>query len=50
MFIGIDSALGIWISTEESEPPYSSTRTVAVPSSVSRFASTHPAEPAPTMM
>ena len=49
MFIGIDNALGIWISIEASEPPYSKTSTVLCPSSVSRFASTHPADPAPTM-
>ncbi len=49
MFIGMDSALGIWITTEASEPPNSSKSTVAVPSSVSRFASTQPADPAPTI-
>ena len=49
MFIGIDSAVGIWMKTERSEPPDSSSSTVCLPSSVRRFASTQPAEPAPTI-
>jgi hypothetical protein len=50
MFIGIDSAAGIWISSERSEPPNSSSSTREFSSSVSRFAKTQPAEPAPTTM
>jgi hypothetical protein len=50
MFIGIDSAAGIWIRTERSEPPNSSSSTRDLPSSVSRLANTQPAEPAPTTM
>ena len=49
MFIGIDSAPGIWIQTERSEPPYSSSSTLSRPLSVRRSASTQPAEPAPTI-
>src|ERR1700747_2448524 len=49
MFIGIDSALGIWIHTERSEPPYSSSSTWSRPSSVRRSASTQPAETGPTI-
>ena len=47
MFIGMDSAVGIWMKIERSEPPYSSTSTVDLPSSLRRSASTQPAEPAP---
>ena len=49
LFIGMDSAVGIWMKIERSEPPYSSSSTECRPSSVRRFASTQPAEPAPTM-
>ena len=49
MFIGIDSALGIWISTDRSEPPNSSTSDAVRRPRVSRSASTQPADPAPTM-
>jgi hypothetical protein len=48
MFIGIDSAAGIWMKGERSEPPNSSSNTVLRPSSLRRSASTQPAEPAPT--
>mgnify|MGYP001795489890 CR=1 FL=1 len=41
---------GIMIISELSLPPASSSSTRLVPSSVSRFASTQPAEPAPMMM
>jgi hypothetical protein len=50
IFIGIDNAAGIWMTGERSDPPYSSTSTELSPSSLNRCASTHPAEPAPTMM
>jgi hypothetical protein len=49
MFIGIDSAEGIWMKIERSEPPYSSSSTLCRPSSLRRSASTQPAEPAPTI-
>ena len=52
-FMGMESAVGMcrnrfagWALL--SSPPCSSSSTVALPSSVSRFASTQPAEPAPT--
>ncbi len=50
MFIGIDSAVGMRMKMLRSLPPASSSRTVVSGSSVRRFASTQPAEPAPTMM
>ena len=40
---------GTWIAGSVSGPPASSKRTVTFGSSVSRAASTHPAEPAPTI-
>ena len=46
----MDRAAGIWTKIDRSDPPYSSKSTVERPSSVSRSASTQPAEPAPTMM
>ena len=49
MFIGIDSAAGIWMKIERSEPPNSSTSTLLLPSSVSRLGEHEPAEPAPTI-
>ena len=49
MFIGIESAEGICTKIERSPPPNSSRSTVFAPSSVRRFASTQPADPAPTM-
>src|SRR3712207_5189592 len=49
MFIGIDRAAGIWIRSERSEPPNSSTSTRLPPSADRRSASTQPAEPAPTI-
>ena len=49
MFIGIESAVGIWIHRERSEPPYSSSSTLCLPSSLRRAASTQPADPAPTI-
>ncbi|MNE98898.1 hypothetical protein D3C80_1974910 [compost metagenome] len=50
VFIGIENALGIWISTLRSLPPNSRTSTLVPASSVKRLASTQPAEPAPMMM
>ncbi len=49
MFMGMDSAEGIWMKIERSEAPYSSTSTLYFPDSDRRFANTQPAEPAPTM-
>src|SRR3982074_319639 len=40
---------GMWTSGASSDPPASRSRTRTVGSSVSRFASTQPALPAPTM-
>ena len=45
----MESALGIWMNTERSLPPASSTSTLLRPSSLRRFAITQPAEPAPTI-
>ncbi|MCY1375369.1 hypothetical protein D9M68_1007620 [compost metagenome] len=50
VFIGMENALGIWISTLRSLPPNSSTSTEVPASSVRRLARTQPAEPAPMMM
>src|SRR5687767_8971828 len=50
MFMGIDRAAGIWISTDRSDPPNSRTSTRLRPSAESRSASTEPADPAPTTM
>ncbi len=49
MFMGMESAVGIWMKMLRSLPPASSSRTVTPASSVSRLASTQPAEPAPTI-
>ena len=49
-FIGMDSAVGIWMKMDLSLPPNSSTSTLQDGSSVSRLARTQPAEPAPMMM
>src|SRR5262245_55479529 len=49
MPIGMESADGICTKIERSEPPYSSSSTVCLPSSVRRLASTQPADPAPTI-
>ena len=46
----VAGAVGIWMKIDLSLPPYSSTRTVVLPSSDRRFAITQPAEPAPMMM
>ena len=43
-------AAGAFRISEESEPPASISRTFAAGSADSRLASTHPADPAPTMM
>jgi hypothetical protein len=48
MFIGIDKAVGICTNIDRSDPPNSSTNTLCRASSVRRFASTQPADPAPT--
>src|SRR5215211_3602012 len=45
----MDRAPGIWMRIERSDPPCSRTRTLFLPSALSRSASTHPAEPAPTI-
>ncbi|MDT4871045.1 hypothetical protein FQZ97_1061530 [compost metagenome] len=50
VFIGMEKALGIWISTLRSLPPNSRTSTEVPASSVRRLARTQPAEPAPMMM
>ncbi len=50
MSIVLVKPAGIWIQMLLSLPPASSSRTVVFGSSVSRLASTQPAEPAPTMM
>ncbi|MNL66636.1 hypothetical protein D3C87_1911340 [compost metagenome] len=49
-FIGMDSAVGIWMKIDLSLPPYSRTRTFVAGSSERRLASTQPADPAPMMM
>ena len=43
-------AKGMWIKGSRSQPPASRSRTLMSWSSVSRFASVQPAEPAPMMM
>ena len=47
MFIGYDSAAGIWISGPISEPPYSIIITEFFSSSESLYAIAQPADPAP---
>jgi len=47
--MGMDRAEGTRTKTERSPPPYSSSSTECRLSSVSRFGSTHPADPAPTI-
>ena len=49
MLIGMESALGIRMKIERSEPPASSAQTLA-PASASRNATADPADPVPTMM
>ncbi len=50
--MGNDSAAGMWMYTSHNESgrPASSTSTLVAGSALSRLASTHPAEPPPTMM
>lgn len=49
-FIGIESAVGIWMKIDLSLPPNSRTSTLVDGSSERRLASTQPADPAPMMM
>jgi hypothetical protein len=48
--ITLPKPIGMWIQRLLSRPPDSSSSTRLRPDSVSRLASTHPADPAPTMM
>ena len=50
LFMGSEKADGMRMKGCRSLPPASRSRTLWLPSSLNRFASTQPAEPAPAMM